>query len=117
VVGANVTLIVQLVATASELPQVLIWAKSPGFVPVMPMLLMVNKDVPVLLSVTGMAELVVPTAWLPNPMLAGDNATTGARPIPVSGTLCGLPPPLSVTVTLAMRLPAAVGVNVTLIEQ
>jgi hypothetical protein len=38
-------------------------------------------------------------------------------PIPVSATACGLPEALSVIVTLAARLPVAVGLKVTLIEQ
>ena len=38
-------------------------------------------------------------------------------PVPVNGRLCGLPPPLSVTVTAAVRAPIAVGSNVTLIVQ
>ena len=37
--------------------------------------------------------------------------------MPVSDTLCGLPDPLSVTVTEPCRVPTAVGVKVTLIEQ
>jgi hypothetical protein len=38
-------------------------------------------------------------------------------PVPVRETLCGLPAALSVTVTLAVRVPIAVGLNVTLIVQ
>src|ERR1700674_1813117 len=38
-------------------------------------------------------------------------------PVPVSGTLCGLAPPLSVTDTAAARLPVAVGLKVTLTVQ
>jgi hypothetical protein len=34
-VGVKVTLIVQTRPNATELPQVLVWAKSPAFVPVM----------------------------------------------------------------------------------
>lgn len=37
--------------------------------------------------------------------------------MPLSGTLCDPPPALSVTVTAALRLPVAVGVNVTVIVQ
>ena len=52
-------------------------------------------------------------------MLAPDKLTTGAvaTPVPVSDTLCGLPEALSVMVTEALRLPLAVGSNVTLIVQ
>ena len=38
-------------------------------------------------------------------------------PVPVRPTDCGLPPPLSVIMTEAVRVPVAVGVNVTLIVQ
>jgi hypothetical protein len=38
-------------------------------------------------------------------------------PMPLSATACGLPVASSVIVTLAARLPVAVGLNVTLIEQ
>jgi len=34
-------------------------------------------------------------------------------PVPVSLTRCGLPPPLSRTSRMALRLPVASGVNVT----
>ena len=60
--GLKVTLIVQLVAAASELPQLLVSAKSPLLVPVMLMLLMVKVALPELLSVTVLAAPVVPTA-------------------------------------------------------
>src|SRR5262249_56388942 len=38
-------------------------------------------------------------------------------PVPLKLTACGLPLPLSVMLTLATRLPVAVGLNVTLIVQ
>jgi hypothetical protein len=41
----------------------------------------------------------------------------GYCPVPVNGTVCGLNPALSVTDTLALRVPVAVGVNVTEIVQ
>jgi hypothetical protein len=44
--GINVTLIVQLAPAATELPQVLVWAKSPGSVPVGLTLVMLSAVVP-----------------------------------------------------------------------
>ncbi len=41
----------------------------------------------------------------------------GAAPVPLRLTACGLPAPLSVIVTAAVRVPVAVGVKVTLIVQ
>jgi hypothetical protein len=61
-VGVKTTLIVQLVATTRELPQLLVCEKSPGFVPEILMLVIVKVAFPVLLSVTDLAGLLVPTA-------------------------------------------------------
>lgn len=63
-VGVKVTVIVQLPPAATELPQVLFCPKSPGFVPVNPMLLIVSAAFPVLFKVKVCGLLVVPTIWL-----------------------------------------------------
>jgi len=81
------------------------------------MLVIVSGALPVLLSVTAFAALVVFTAWLPNDSEVGDKLTTGATPVPVRLAVCGLPAALSVTVSVAVRLPVAVGLNVTLMVQ
>ena len=60
-VGENVTLMVQLAPRATELPQLVVWAKSLLFDPVMAMLVMLKEDEPLLVSVTGWDGLVVPT--------------------------------------------------------
>ena len=51
------------------------------------MLLMVNLAVPVFLSVTVLAALVVPIAWVENVRLVGDKVTFGAEiaPVPLMG--------------------------------
>ncbi len=51
-VGANVTLIAQVVPAATLVPQLLVWTKSPLFVPVIVMPLMDSAALPVLASVT-----------------------------------------------------------------
>jgi hypothetical protein len=51
-VGLNVTLIVQLASAATLEPQLLVWAKSPGSVPVSTMLEMLKAALPVLFRVT-----------------------------------------------------------------
>jgi hypothetical protein len=64
-VGVKVTLMVQDALTASVLDpvgQLLIWAKSPGFVPLSAMLVMLRGAVPVLVTVIVCAVLVVPTS-------------------------------------------------------
>jgi len=60
-VGLNVTLIVQLAPALTELPQVLLWAKSPLLVPVMAMPLMLSAAVPALERVIDWAALLAPT--------------------------------------------------------
>jgi hypothetical protein len=61
-VGVNVIEIVQLPRAATELPQVLVWAKSP----VMVMLPTLKTTDEPLLTVTDFAALVIPTATVPN---------------------------------------------------
>jgi hypothetical protein len=51
-VGVNLTLIVQFPPAATELPQLLLWAKSPAFVPVIARLVMLNVALPLLVRVT-----------------------------------------------------------------
>jgi hypothetical protein len=58
--------------------------------------------------------LVLPTARFPKLKLL-DEKVTGATPLPLNAAICF--PALSVIVTLPLALPAAVGENVTEIEQ
>ena len=70
----NVTEMVQLLLAASELDglgQVFVCTKLLAFVPVMPMLLMINGVVPVLLRVTVFGELLLPELTVPKLRLAG----------------------------------------------
>ena len=60
-VGVKVVLIVQDVPTAIDAAHVLLCRKSPAFAPVIPMLLIVSAAVPLLVSVTTLAGLDVPT--------------------------------------------------------
>src|SRR5436305_1093931 len=61
--------------------------------------------------------LVVASGWLPKPRLVGANPTAGAVPFPLSVMICGLPPALSVSDSVPVRAPEAVGVKVTLMVQ
>jgi len=117
-VGVNVTLIVQLpmAATGVVVLQVVPLAATAKS-PVTAMLLKLKGAAPVLVTVTGLAPLVVPSGWLPKGRIVGDSETTGVVPVPVSETVWGLPGALSVSVRLPERLPAAVGVNVTFMTQ
>ena len=60
--GVKVTVIVQLPAAATLVPQLLVWLKSPGFVPVIAMPEMLSAALPVLLRVIAWAALVELTA-------------------------------------------------------
>ena len=60
-VGLKVTLMVQVLPAATGLPQVLVWAKSAGFVPATTTLLIFKVMLPVLVRVTLWTELVEPT--------------------------------------------------------
>ena len=59
--GLKVTLIVQFAPAATELPQVLVWAKLLEVVPITARLVMVNAALPELVSVIACAVLVAPT--------------------------------------------------------
>jgi hypothetical protein len=51
--GVNVTPTVQLLPAATEVPQVLVWAKSPALLPATATLVMLKAALPVLLRVTA----------------------------------------------------------------
>ncbi len=73
---------------------------------------------PVFATVTVCAALGVPISCVENVNAGGLNVTIPAlTPVPMSGTLCGEPAAESLTSRVAVRTPAAVGVNVTATEQ
>ena len=109
--GLNFSVIVQLLAAPTDEPQLLLWLKSPGFVPPRVTPVMLKAAVPTLVKVTVLAALVTPTLVRGKATLAADNVT--CVPTPVRLMVCGLPPPLSVMVTLPERVPTTVGVKVT----
>jgi hypothetical protein len=116
--GAKLTLIEQVAFTASvegEMGQSVVIVKSPACAPAAAMLEIASGAVPVFFNVDDCAAPVVPTSCEPKPRLVGVRLTAGAGvvPVPVSAMLCGLAAASSVTLTLAGRLPAAVGRNAT----
>lgn len=112
------TLMVQLALGARVWPQVLVWLKSPAFVPVTAMLTMFSVAFPLLLMEIVSGGLDVPTSRLLKTRLPGDRVIAGALiPIPVSETVCGLSTALSEMVMAPVRVPVAVGLNVTKILQ
>ena len=114
-VGVKATLTAQLLPAANVLPQVLL---VTVYGPVTCTLEMVADTLPVLLTVTVLGALVLPAFTLPKFRLVGDTLSVGgAVPVPVSGIVCGLPGPLSVTESVALLIPEAIGLKVTLMVQ
>src|ERR1700678_1918844 len=109
---------VQVPLMATLVPtHVLVSLKSDDTVPVIVMLPLakVKAEAPVFFTVT-VCLLKVFNATFGNARLAGVSVTTGnapALPVPVRTTDCGLPVALSVATTVAVRLPIAIGENVT----
>ncbi len=113
--GAKVTRMAQLAPAATLAPQVSLLPKSPGLAPPSVRLEMWSCVPPLFVRVTVSGPLVVPTGWLPKAKLVAESETpAGATPVPESGSLSGLLAALLVTVTLAARGSAALGLNVTL---
>ena len=77
VAGVNVTVIVQVAAAASEVPQLLVCAKLLALVPVTEMLVIVNAAVPGFDSVIGNAVAEVPTGVFGNASGFGLSAACG----------------------------------------
>jgi hypothetical protein len=112
----NPTLIVQFAPAATLLPQLFaLIVKSPGFVPLSVTELMVNGAVPPFVNVTAWLTLAVLTVWTANERLVGASVAVGtpANPVPLNPAVCGEPVALSAIVKLALLVPVAVGLNVT----
>jgi hypothetical protein len=111
----NTTLAEQLAAALRLVPQVLLLiAKSPAFVPPIVTLLMVIEDAVPFVKVADCAGLVEPTAVFGNPRAVGATLTLPLDelpPVPDSATVCGLLVDESETVSVAARVPLAVGLK------
>jgi hypothetical protein len=92
-VGENVTLIVQFAPVSTEPPQLLVWTKSP----LAARLVIVKVALPVFVSVTDCAALVVPWFWELNARLDVDKLSPGAGV--GEGLEMLLPPPPHATQT------------------
>jgi hypothetical protein len=118
--GVNVMLITHVAfgATAAPFVQVVpaAMAKSAALVPeIAAAAVMFRLALPVFLTVTACAALVVLTVWLVKATAAGVTVATGAAaPVPVRVNVCGLPAALSAMLSAADRDPAALGVKVML---
>lgn len=111
--GLKLTLIVQLVLGATKGRQLLVCVQSLEIAK----LVMFSATELVLVTVKGWEALVVPTSWLLKVRLPVDRVGADTIPVPVSPMVWGLLEALSVIVSEPVRLPVAVGVNVTSIVQ
>src|SRR6516225_2557195 len=109
--GLKVTRMMQLAPAANELAHPGYCAKSAASVPVIAMPVTVKVVIPTLVRVTIWAGLVVPTSTGAKYRLVGESLAV--VPTPARLTFCGLPAALSVTLSIATRVPNAVGVKVT----
>ena len=98
-VGVKMTLMVQLEPTATKVPQVLVWTKSPLLVPVRVRLVMPRATLPVFMRVTFCAGLVLFTCWGPKVKLLVERLTEVAGTITETVTLRVMLPLLAKTVT------------------
>src|SRR2546423_9961858 len=118
--GVKAAVMVQVLLAAKVeglIGQLLVCPKSPGLVPVKPIVVMVNAAPLGFGSVTALAALVVFTFWFPNDG-SGEGERLGSNvPVPDTAAVWGLLLALSVTVNVALREPVAVGVKVTLMGQ
>ena len=115
--GRKVTLMVQELPALRVVPHVVVRLKSAALVPLNEIVPTVMLPLPVLVSVTERTVLLVFNPCVPNASEVGDTLAVGPVPVPLSGTVCGLPEALSVTVRDAARDPIAVGRKVTVMEQ
>ena len=114
-VGLNVTLMAQLAPAATEAPQVEAGAreKSALLAPTTLMPLMLSGAVPELVKVTLCELLRVLTAWLVKVTLLELSVATGAVPVPLRLTVCGLPAASSLILMVPLTGPEVVGEKVT----
>src|SRR5947209_167263 len=85
--GVKLTLTVQLAPAGTNVPQVFVWAKSPGLAPAILIVEMLMAALPLLVSVMVCAALVAPTFCPAKLSEPGDNAVSLAAPRPFTPML------------------------------
>ena len=116
-VGLNITFTLQDALADNVDGQVLELRKSPALVPVDTMLVIERSAVPLFVSVTACEGLDWPTAVPANVRDDGAMETSVKRPVPLSGTACGLPGASSEKDRFALLEPPWEGEKVTLTAQ
>lgn len=105
---------VQLAPAATELPQLLVWAKSPSAA----RLVIVSVASPVFCSVTVCGELVEPSSVEAKERLAGLRLTSGTTaPVPLKATVCGVEESDALIVSVPVIGPVTVGAKAILTGQ
>jgi hypothetical protein len=102
-----VTLIVQL-CDGWTVPQLFVWLNSPASAPPRVTLLTINATAPVLVSVTAVGLLVLPTVCAGKVTDAGENFVAGAGTVELSST----PAPLAPNDQVKTNIRAAISVHV-----
>src|SRR5579863_1413018 len=118
--GVKTKLNVQLAPGFTLLPQLSVSEKSLGSVPPMLLPVMLRVPGPVLVSVTTIGGLGLPINCTGKVTEVAESDTMGPPPpvpVPVMGSVCGLPGALSATLIEALRAPLPAGANVTVIAQ
>ncbi len=116
-IGLKATWIIQFAPDASVVPQVVVWLKSPGLIPAKAMLEIDIGASPELVSVTVWKLLIVLTIWLEKFNAVGARFALGAVPVPLSATDWVTAGAMAATVSVADRVPVAVGAKVMLALQ
>jgi len=118
--GLNVTEMLQVEEAASDVPQMLVWVKSAGLVPVIRMPVILSVALPAFERVMFCEEAVVPTLVVGKVRVDGESETMGAGvgvPVPLRATVWMEVAALSVTLSDAVRVAVESGVNVTAMAQ
>lgn len=120
-VGLNATLTVHEEPAGKDEPHAFaVMLKSPGSVPVKPMLVNETVPEPPAVNVNVCALVSEPTSSDPNTSEDGFMVSVvvlAAIPVPLRATVCGLLLAVSVKVNVAVRTPMAVGVKIRSTEQ
>lgn len=77
-VGVKVTMMLQVLPAAREVPHTFVWEKSPALVPMMEMPVMLSAALPLFVRVTVCPMLVVPVFWSLKERELGDSEACGA---------------------------------------
>lgn len=115
-VGVKLMVRVQVAATASDEPQLLVCPKEDALVPEMVMPLNARGTLPVLLKVNGWVEAELPIVVEGKVSAVGLSVadwTMGAVPVPESAAVWGEPAALSATLRVAAKVVADAGVKFT----